>query len=135
MKTHERSIIDYLNDIHDASEKAARFVNGLTFEQFQSNDEKVYAVIRALEVIGEAAKSIPTPMRLRYSDVPWKDIAGMRDKLIHGYFGVNLKRVWGTVMIDLPPLTVVVARMLAENTDTVLPEDVGVGVRKIVDRK
>ena len=55
MKASERSSTDYLNDIRDASEKAARFVNGLTFEQFRDNDEKVYAVIRALEVIGEAS--------------------------------------------------------------------------------
>jgi len=66
MKASERSSIDYLNDIRDASEKAARFVNDLTFEQFRDNDEKVYAVIRTLEIIGEAAKSIPAQLRRHY---------------------------------------------------------------------
>jgi Uncharacterized conserved protein len=114
MKAADRSATDFLRDILEAALKAERFVAGVNFEEFRSNDEKVYAVIRALEVIGEAAKNVPAQMRKQYSAIPWRIVAGMRDKLIHGYFGVDLERVWGTVHDDLPPLVETIRVMLAE---------------------
>lgn len=77
----------------------------------------MYAVIRALEVIGEAAKNVPAQLRKRYPSVPWRVVTGMRDKLIHGYFGVDLERVWETVRDDLPPLVETIEMMLAEDPD------------------
>ena len=75
----------------------------------------MYAVTRALEIIGEATKNIPSPIKARYSQIPWKDIAGMRDKVIHAYFGVDLKRVWSTVNIDIPNLKPCFEIILREN--------------------
>ena len=82
-----RAYTDYLHDIFEMSGKAQQFVAGIDFETFQANDEKVFAVIRALEVIGEAVKFVPQSERERYPQIPWQAVAGMRDKLIHGYFG------------------------------------------------
>lgn len=109
-----REYVDYLQDILDAARKARRFVEGIDFDTFAANDEKVFAVIRALEIIGEAAKKVPKSVQKRSPEVPWRDVAGMRDKLIHGYFGVNLRRVWETVLGDLPPLQAGVERILAD---------------------
>lgn len=76
----------------------------MTLEEFQNNREKQFAIIHALEIIGEAAKQVPVSVKKEYPDIPWRDIAGMRDRLIHGYFSVNVERLWNTVKDDLPDL-------------------------------
>lgn len=98
----------------DAAEKADRFIHGMTREEFLENDEKIFAVTRALEVIGEAAKQVPAPVRRRYPEIPWRPVAGTRDKLIHVFFDVNADLLWSTVEDDLPVLRAALSRALAE---------------------
>lgn len=97
MKPRRREVVDYLQDIHDAIKKAEQFTEGWDFERFTADDKTVFAVIRALEIIGEAAKKVPKSVRNRSPQVPWREITGIRDKLIHDYFGVNIEVVWKTV--------------------------------------
>ncbi len=110
----EHGYVDYLEDILDAAEKAMQFIRGMTYEQFVSDSKTAFAVIRALEVIGEATKRIPQAVRDQYPEVSWTEMAGMRDKLIHDYTSVSLEVVWKTASEDLPVLEPVIRRMLAE---------------------
>ena len=109
-----RVYTDYLSDILTYAEKAENFVAGIDLKTFQSNEEKVFAVIRALEVIGEAAKHIPSSVRGHYPQIPWKKIVGMRNVVIRGYFGVDTAVIWRTVRDDLPPLRRIVDRILKD---------------------
>ncbi|MEM3502530.1 MAG: DUF86 domain-containing protein, partial [Candidatus Bathyarchaeia archaeon] len=93
---------------------ALSFVEGMGYDDFAKNKRTVYAVIRAVEVIGEAVKKIPKTIRNRHPGIPWKDIAGMRDKLIHEYFGVDLRRVWKTVKEDIPNLKPLFEKILKD---------------------
>jgi uncharacterized protein with HEPN domain len=109
-----REYTDYLQDILEAATKARQFVKDVDLEAFRANEEKVFAVIRALEIIGEAAKNIPKSIRGRYPEIPWEDIVGMRNKVIHDYFGVDLEVIWKTLHEDLPPLQAAVAKILED---------------------
>jgi len=108
----------YLKHILDAISDAKRFMEGVTKEEFLENKEKQYAVLRVLEIIGEATKSLSKEMKQQYSEIQWRDIAGMRDKLIHEYFGVKLDLVWATVKKNLPELEKQIHEILRKTGET-----------------
>ncbi|MFN8474789.1 MAG: DUF86 domain-containing protein [Anaerolineae bacterium] len=116
--TAARSYLDYLNDILDAIEKSEQFVHGMTYEEFRQDDKTVFAVVRALEIVGEATKQIPPSVRADYAEIPWREMAGMRDKLIHDYFGVNLLVVWKTATEDMPTLRPLLEAILDDADDS-----------------
>ena len=81
-----------------------KFMEDVSKEAFLSNVKKQYVVLRRLEIIGEATKNLSENLKVNYPQVPWKEIAGMRDKLVHQYFGVDLELVWETMRRELPEL-------------------------------
>jgi len=94
----------YLRHVLDAICRIEEYTRGITHENFLRSHLRQDAVIRQIEVIGEAVKKLSPELKGRHPEIPWKDVAGMRDKLIHDYFGVDLDAVWDTVKKDIPPL-------------------------------
>ncbi len=101
-----------VEDILDAIAKIEQYVSGLSFEQFQVDQKTVDAVVRNLEVIGEAVRHLSSDPKSLPADIPWTDIAGMRNILIHEYFGVDLNIIWQTITQDLPSLRNQLKRLL-----------------------
>lgn len=97
----------------DAAQKAQEFIQGKTRESLDTDEKLMLALVRLLEVIGEAAKGVSSEYRQRHPSIAWKAIAGTRDRLIHGYFDVDLDIVWQIATTDLPPLIANLQRLLA----------------------
>jgi len=110
----KREVGDYIEDTIGAMDKATNFIKNMSYEKFIRDDKTVFAVVRALEIIGEAVKNIPDDIRKDYPEIPWKDMAGMRNKVIHEYFGVKLKIVWKTVKEKIPPLKPIFEKILKD---------------------
>jgi len=100
----KREYLDYIQDILDAITDIETFIEGMDFELFRQNKKTVNAVIRSLEIIGEAVKKIPDEIKMKDPNIPWKNIAGMRDKLIHEYFGVDQVIIWKAASEEIPAL-------------------------------
>ena len=94
----------YLDDIRESCERIRQYTSGLSFAEFARDTKTIDAVARNLEVIGEAVKNLPTDFRERHPEINWRKIAGLRDMLIHAYFGLDLEIVWDIIVHKIPEL-------------------------------
>ena len=104
----------YLADIQESCEKVLRFTKGMTYKDFVHDDLHFDAVLRNLEIIGEAVKNISEETRQKYPNVKWRKIAGFRDIVAHEYFGIDDETVWDIVENEIPALLEIVKIMLGE---------------------
>ena len=105
----------YVEDIKEAINKIEKYTKNLTLTEFRKNDLVIDAVVRNLEIIGEAAKRMPNEIKNKTTDVEWKKIAGLRDILIHEYFGVDLEIIWDIIKNKLPHLKKQVTQILKDS--------------------
>ena len=114
----KRSVEIYIEDIIKYMERAENHIKNFQLDQFLKDDKTCDAVIRCIEVIGEATKNIPEEIRIRYPSISWRDLAGMRDKIIHSYFTVDFETVWLVVKEDIPRLKPILKKVLKNLKET-----------------
>lgn len=110
----KRDVKLYVKDILEAIKAIEKFVEGMDFESFKEDDKTSSAVIRKFEIIGEATKNIPQSIKEKYPHIPWKEMAGFRDRLIHFYFGIKYDIVWDTIKLRLPELRNNIEKLLKD---------------------
>jgi uncharacterized protein with HEPN domain len=104
----------YLAEILAAADAVQGFVKGMEFDAFVQDDRTSSAVVRKFEIIGEASKNVPNAVKERHPEIPWKEMAGMRDRLIHSYFGVKYDLVWETIKVVIPKIRPMIAEVQVE---------------------
>lgn len=102
----------YINDMLECIERIEEFVGDMSYEEFVEDDKTSSAVVRKLEIMGEASKNIPIEIRREYKEIPWSDVAKMRDKIIHFYFGVDYEIVWKVIKERLPGIKPFIEQVL-----------------------
>jgi len=108
----ERRDTDFLRDIQEAARRVNVYTTGINYKDFLDDTKTHDAVIRNLEIIGEATKNLSAELRARHPHIPWKGMAGVRDRLIHHYFGINLDIVWHIITTELPDIALQVEKIL-----------------------
>lgn len=114
--SEKRDVRLYLEDILEAIKKIEGFAQGMSPESFKQDVKTIDAVVRNIEVIGEATRKVPDELRVQHPLVPWKQIVGARDKVIHEYFGVDLDIIWKTIIEDIPVFKQQIEDLLKEST-------------------
>lgn len=104
----------FVEDILDSIEKIEEFVADMNFDEFVNDDKTSSAVMRKLEIIGEATKNLPGDIRRKYKGLPWREMARMRDKITHGYFGINYRIVWNVIKERLPEIKPTILQILED---------------------
>ncbi len=107
----KRSDTNLLEDIFICLEKIQLYISGLSYDDLASDQKTQDAIIRNIEILGEASKKLSVNVKQKYNEIPWKMIAGTRDRLIHDYFGVNIDIVWEIATIDVPELKEKIAKI------------------------
>ncbi|MDQ1326723.1 MAG: hypothetical protein QG641_3 [Candidatus Poribacteria bacterium] len=110
----KKDYLVYISDIINTIMDIEDFINDIAYDEFINDKKTIFAVERGIEIIGEATKRIPNSIKNKYPEIPWKDMAGIRDKVSHDYNGIDLVIIWKTIQQNLPELKAMLSDMIAE---------------------